>query len=170
MKSYITIEEFYTFKLVKYYTVKVEGQESETDKFISKHEESEDLSIKENFEVLMAWLEVIGEETTLKNKDLIRFEEKAGAFPPIRKVMKSRGMEVEGLRLYCFKVSDSICILFNGGYKPKNKRSVQDCPDLLPHFRMANKLSKLILKAISEGDIKIRNKNLIFSTDFYLEY
>ena len=50
------------------------------------------------------------------------------------------------------RVSDNVVFLFNGDIKTANK--AQDCDNVRPHFRQANKLSALIDKAFFDREIQ----------------
>jgi hypothetical protein len=79
-----------------------------------------------------------------------------------------REVIVNELRLYCVCVTEKVVILANGGVKTSQK--VQDSPDLLPHFRFVNEMSKQITVAIRDKDIKIEGKNILNLNDIELNY
>lgn len=134
MNRFATIEEVEQFDKVTYYTIKFEDcEESEFENFLSKHRD--DSTIQDEYNDLIAWIKQIGDAIGAKPQ-YFRQENRASALPP-----PSRFVEIDylqNLRLYCMWVSESIIILFNGAIKTQN--AAQDCPNVKPHFDLANKL------------------------------
>jgi hypothetical protein len=67
------------------------------------------------------------------------------------------------------RINDAIVILFSGA--EKTAPQAQDCPNVRPHFLLANRLSKAIQEAILEKDIIIDEEKgeLIIDADYQLE-
>ena len=59
--------------------------------------------------------------------------------------------------LYCIRINENIVILLNGGGKTSQK--VQDSPDLLPKFRLANKISEAVTKSLSTRNCGWKGKS-----------
>ena len=109
-------------------------------------------------------VKIIGDKCGAQNQYFRNESETAetGALPPIRKYRGPVYVEVDeygnectvpnNLRLYCMRVSDNVVFLFNGDIKTADK--AQDCDNVRPHFRQANRLSALIDKAFIEKEIK----------------
>jgi|VirMetMinimDraft_7_1064189.scaffolds.fasta_scaffold18294_2 hypothetical protein len=134
MNRFAIIEEVERFNKVTYYTIKFEDKdESEFENFLSKHQD--DLTIKNEYNDLIAWVTIIGNNIGAKPR-YFRQENRAHALPPPSKLVEID--YVKNLRLYCMWISESIIILFNGAIKTKN--TAQDCPNVKPHFDLANKL------------------------------
>lgn len=51
------------------------------------------------------------------------------------------------LRLYCYPADHQTLILFDGDRKTPGVRTAQECPQLLPHFRFAQKASAALTEA-----------------------
>lgn len=147
MNRFATIEEVEQFNKVTYYTILFEDRdESEFENFLSKHQN--DSTIQDEFNDLIAWIRQIGNEIGAKPQ-YFRQENRAHALPP-----PSRLVEIDylqNLRLYCMWISESIIILFNGAIKTQNK--AQDCPNVKPHFDLANKLV-LEIEKLMRGNYK----------------
>lgn len=159
MKTFAQIEEVYTFEKVTYYSVRSEDAElNELERFIERYED--DLEVAEEFEDLFAWIKYIGEEEGA-NSVLFRDESSAQALPPEMKIIRKRNRLKEigyRLRLYCIRINESIVILLNGGVKETQK--VQDDPDLLSKFRLANKISEVITEKMILGELWVEGHSL----------
>ena len=73
-----------------------------------------------------------------------------------------------GLRLYCYRYSDEVVFIYNGDRKTV-EGEVRACPRCKPHFEQANKITKALKKAISEGRIEITGFIIEQDEDFNLE-
>ena len=159
MKTFAEIEELYSFRKVTYYSVRIEGAElDEMEKFIVRHKNVSEF--KKEFEDLMAWIKYIGEKEGA-NLKLFRDESSAQALPPEYSEMRKRGMLKEigyNLRLYCLRIDGNIVILLNGGVKTSQK--VQDSPDLLSKFRLANKISEAVTKKFVIKELWVEGQEL----------
>ena len=165
MKNYITLQLFKSFPKVNFYTFRFEDDEqTETDKFFSKFENN--VSVADDLNNLAGWLALIGQKYGAKI-NFFRHEASAQALPPPMSKMIQEVM-VNDLRLYCVCVSEQIVILGNGGLKTAQK--VQDSPDVLPHFRFANAMSKQISDLIKAEDFVFRGKNIININEIELMY
>ena len=68
---FTTIQEFARFRTVTYYTLKREGTSStETDDFL--HRMEQEAAYKDQFEQLVKWLKVIGDDNEGANFSLFR--------------------------------------------------------------------------------------------------
>lgn len=88
--------------------------------------------------------------------DFFRPENKAHALPPKPKSWIPEIEEIGShfpLRLYCYRISTSIVVLFNGGYK--DAPTAQLSPDVRLHFFEAQQLAERIKNALKEGMIQI---------------
>ncbi len=147
------------------YTVRWEDEEvSETDKFFEKYASDYEKEVDLLIHVLTY---DIAEKNGAKEFFFNRNEDLAQALPPkmpnyefarIRRLPKKFP-----LRLYCLKLSDNFVVLFNGGIK--TSQTVDESPDLIPHFKAAQYFSKALYKEYRNGTIleDIDNKIL---TDF----
>lgn len=145
MNNFATIEllDEFIFDRVTYYSIKLEDKDvNEFEDFILNHQDNEDIS--EEFDDIINWLEVIGEDFGAQ-RNLFRNEQKAEALPPSARYLKL--IYNENLRLYCLLLTPNIVVLFNGGIK--TTRTAQDCPNVGPHFKLANlfasKIERLII-------------------------
>lgn len=168
MNTFAVIKEIIVFSRVRYYSVKfTEDQLTEFEKFITYH--SRNVEVAEEYNDLMAWIKVrIGNKDGALEK-YFRHEGAANALPP-----NSQFLETEydnNIRLYCYRISNHVVILFNGGIKSKNCRTAQECPVVKQHFDLANKLVKTIDLAFQSQDVRLSDdqKELIIEPDFELE-
>ena len=168
----IRLSEF-RFKRVKYYSVSINSnleRDCEFYRFLDRTESDE--SVSEDLNILFEWIEQIGRSYGAKSK-FFRNEayiSDTSALPPPSAVMRASNIVVKGkLRLYCFRVSECVVFLYNGGIK--TTKFAQDCPNVMAHFKFANLLTSCIQKAIVEKSITW-NKNytdINYSSDFRIE-
>lgn len=121
----------------------------------------------DELEQLQNWIKRIGteigaDERYFRNEAFLGGDAKA--LPPGSKYLEYDN----NLRLYCMVYDRQNVILFNGGFKTANR--AQDCPNVNPHFRLANQLCRKIHKAVIEKDIRIKDDgSLDFDNDFCIE-
>ena len=135
---------------VTFYTVHLdEHLHSEMDKFLLKY--GSDEQYKEYIQELSKFLaNSIGKNGAL-DMFFNRAEQKAYALPPKGKLEAfTLGFP---LRLYCYRVSKDIVILFNGGVK--TAQTAQGSPDLNMKFIDAQHFVKCIEDAFRDNTIKI---------------
>ncbi len=145
MKRY-NIKLYKIGQVASLYTIHFKGKTSnETDEFISRFLGNS--KYKKDFDTIIQFLAKIGENGALER--YFRPERKASALP----ISSSK------LRLYCFRLSDRILIIGNGGIKTTKK--VQDSLDCFPHFNLLNDLAyKLEYRLKESGSVKINIKEL----------
>ncbi|MEP0264214.1 hypothetical protein [Dokdonia sp.] len=150
-------------KKVTFYTIRHEDADmSETEDFFRRVHSSD---YKEDvFKLSMLLANEIGDRYGAHEKYFNREERAATALPPKYykpfKGEKTISFSYSPLRLYSYKVSDSIVVLFNGGLKSTNG-SAQDDPNIRIHFRQAYLYSEKIQRAINEGMIDIQGKYMV---------
>lgn len=152
--TYATIEETYTFKRVKFYSVRIEDETySEIEKFIIRFQQ--DKKYQEELDNILALLKIMGNDKGAM-PIFFRDESIANALPPERRGAIRQNMLHfidADLRLFCLRMSNEIVVLFNGGVKDSQK--TQDSVDLFPKFRLAQRLSKAINQKIMEKELRI---------------
>ncbi len=157
MKNFVTIRLFKTFERVAYYTFFVEGREqSETDTFFTRFEN--ELALANDLNLLVAWIQEVGQNRGAQNR-YFRFENDAVALPPPARIMAELGSNYCQLRLYCVRLSDKVVILANGGRK--TSQTVQNSPELMAHFRFANKMARQLIELIQSGDLVLDGKQIM---------
>ena len=168
MNTFAHLLEIKSYRLVKYYTVRFEDEQyNEFAKFVLTHNRKENIATEYND--VMAWIKFyLGERYGALEK-YFRHEKKAQALPP-----SARFLEINyevNLRLYCYRISDHVVILFNGGVKTNNIDNARDCPVVGKHFDKANLLCAALDKAFISKEIQLNNDltELIFEPDFILE-
>lgn len=157
MKNFVTIRLFKTFKRIAYYTFLVEGREhSETDAFFTRFEGQ--LALANDLNLLAAWIEEIGQSRGASSR-YFRFENAAAALPPPARIMAELGNSYCLLRLYCIRLSDEVVILANGGRKAS--QTVQNSPELMTHFRFANRMAQQLIELIQSGELVLKGKQIM---------
>ena len=165
MNKFVTLALYASFNKVNFYTFQFEGDEmTETEKFFTKFEGEERLS--NDLNNMAAWLSIIGQKYSAK-REFFRHEGAALALPPPNSKMINE-IIVNDLRLYCLRISDSVVILANGGIK--SSQTVQGSPDLMPHFRFVNVMSKQIDEFIRDGTFRLDGKIILKLNEIELTY
>lgn len=157
MNKFVTIQLFKTFKKVAYYTFLVEGREqTETDAFFTHFEK--DPVLANDLDLLVTWIQEIGQNRGAKSR-YFRFENDASALPPPARIMAELGSSYCQCRLYCIRLSDEIVILANGGRK--TSQTVQSSPQLMAHFRFANRMAQQLIELIQTGELVLDGKQIV---------
>jgi hypothetical protein len=167
------------YKKVSYYSVGINGDVSLYKQFISKHR----VANKNKLYHILAWLEKIGDKVGAY-EDYFRNEAKTGdarALPPKGKDREPQYIEYASdgdsgevkpndLRLYCMRLNEHVVLLFNGDIKTAN--DPEECDNVRPHFKMANKLAKLIDEALNNQEIRwiSNHTDIEADDDFVLEW
>jgi hypothetical protein len=156
VNKFVSLSLYQSYNKVNFYTFQFEGDEmTETEKFFTKFEKEEQFS--DDLNNMAVWLFILGQRYSAK-KEFFRFEGAASALPPPKSKMINEVI-VNDLRLYCLRISDKIVILANGGIK--SSQTVQGSPDLMPHFRFVNVMSKQVDEFIKDGTFKVEGKNIL---------
>jgi hypothetical protein len=166
-------------KKVSFYTVAMNGDISLFRKFFNKHS----FENKEKFYHIMAWIEKIGNKVGAYEQYFRNEAETsdARALPPagidkeptyleLNQLTNEEENASNNLRLYCMRVNESVVFLFNGDIKTAEK--AQHCEQVRPHFKLANKLTSLLHRAIVEKEIEWNNNftDIVVEEDFLLEW
>jgi hypothetical protein len=152
-------------RLCSFYTVRWEDcKESETDRFFINHEGKEKRYNTEAYELLRLITHSIADIYGATDDFFDRYKNKAQALPPKPKYRIPEIQELGihfPLRLYCFRISESIVVLFNGGVK--DHATDQDSKDLSFKFIEAQQFAKRISEALQDGTIvpDYNNRTLI---------
>lgn len=135
----------------------MEGREhSETDAFFTRFEN--ELALATDLNLLVAWIQEIGQNRGAKSR-YFRFENAAVALPPPARIMAELGNSYCLFRLYCIRLSDEIVILANGGRK--TSQTVDNSPELMTHFRFANKMAQQLIELIQSGELVLEGKQIM---------
>lgn len=148
MNTFATIKHINTFKLVSFYSLCLnEESVSIFEKF--QKEYSKDPDVKDDLKIIMGWIRKMGNHKGAKSH-YFRHEGRADGLPPPSRFL---GGDVGRLRLYCYRVTDELVFLFDGGIKTKDK--AQHCPNVSIKFRAADKYVKVIDQAFAYNDLQI---------------
>lgn len=169
MNIFASIEfiQQFTFKKVKYYTIRFENKEyTEFEDFLNRMVNEKKYT--DDFQNLFLWLQNIGDLYGAQEK-FFRPEQNAQALPPPAQMQKLMSVGVEDLRLYCLRLNNSVVLLFNGGIK--TKQLAQDCPNVSSCFRTANQLVIKINQLFQEKEIRWNNdySDIIFNKELRIE-
>lgn len=167
------------YKKVSYYSVGVNGCMSLYKQFISKHEVENQGKLNH----ILAWIQKIGDKVGAY-EHYFRNEAKTGdarALPPKGKDREPKYIECRSdedpgevkpndLRLYCMRLNKHVVFLFNGDIKTAN--DPEECDNVKNHFKMANRLAKLMDEALRNRDIRWVNDHteIEVDDDFVLEW
>lgn len=152
MNTFAAIEPVLSFPKVKYYTVRIDNAElTEFGKFVAEHISNK--SISEEFNDLLQWIQLRLGTRHGALQPYFRKEKSAQALPPYVEHLSIAYKK--NLRLYCYRISDHVVVLFNGGIKSKGIKYAQKCPIVSTHFYTANKLSNAIKLAMSSKNIQL---------------
>lgn len=178
MNNFAKILLVQRFHKVNYYTVKLEEHDiSLFGQFVSKHTNEN----REKLNHIMAWIRIIGEKYSAK-ADYFRNEAEtadASALPPANPTWEPSYIEWDNetqtgepnnLRLYTFRANEHVVFLFNGDVKTADK--AQDCPDVRPHFRLANVIAKALEACFRNGEIawNTNQTDIEFDNDLELDW
>lgn len=141
---------------VNFYSIHLEEEElSELERFFEKFPEG--CGYDEEIDVIIAWLDKIGENGALERyfRPEGRYGDGVGVVP----------IDVGNkLRLYCLRISDKILIFGNG--RLKDSDSWQNSKSLAPYVEMLIDTSRFIASRIKDGKIILVDKELVGNLNF----
>jgi hypothetical protein len=165
VNNFAHIQRGRVFHKVTYYTVTLEG--AKTDLFTNFINTNTNEQTEDDIDTIIAWLQKLG-NTIGAQERYFRFEAYAGgeasALPPPPQFLETSINH----RLYCMRISDTAVVLFSGGLKTAD--TAQKCPNVRPHFLLANRLSKAIQRLIIEKEIQINHETNDLGLDKPLEF
>lgn len=154
MKLYIIVELFEQHEQTTIYTIRFQDkEESEVEDFFSIFD-TEDF--KEEIDIILAAIDKLG-----KNGALERY------FRPEGGNLKAIPLTTSNLRLYCYRVSDVILILGNGGLK--TTQTYNEDPVLNEHVKLLRFVGNMLMKNIEQGRTSVHNKTLYNNLRFFLK-
>lgn len=146
-------------KICTFYTVRWindnDDASSETDKFFELYATPEHPLEDKALQLFRLITESIGNKYGAIDDFFDRFENRAEALPPTPKKWIEEIKEIGGnfpLRLFCYRITEQIVVLFNGGIKDAN--SAQES-SLRPKFNDAQAFAKRIKEALQSDIIEI---------------
>lgn len=174
MNNFVQIKRIAKYDKVSYYSVIIDTEQpSLFENFIATHTAIN----KEKLNHILVWLQEIGikygAQTHLFRPEAYLSD--TSALPPTGKdreptYIENGETESNNLRLYCFRLNESVVVLYNGNLKTAEK--AQDCPNVKPHFLLANKITKALENSIKEKEINWNEDctDIIFDSDLEIEY
>lgn len=180
MNNFAEIILVQRFKKVNYYTLLLNDDErSLFSQFTFKHTSAN----KEKLSHIMAWIKVIGNKIGAKEQYFRNEAETAdaSALPPkgidreptyveCNEITGQDEKKANDLRLYCLRANSNVVFLFNGDIKTADK--AQNCDNVRPHFKLANKLTEVIDRAFRDREISWNNDqtDIVFEKNFELNW
>ena len=154
MNRYFEIKPYVSFEKTQFYTLEEVGKGiNETDEFFIRFKDDPDY--QKDIETIKYWIQKIGKETGALERHF-RPEAAASAIP----------ITVSKLRLYCYRISDELVILGNGGIKSSQK--VKDSPDTVPHFEVINTLAFVVKMRLQKNQLSIAGKVISGNFKFFV--
>lgn len=155
MKSVINIELFEEHDKVNFYTIRLQDEETEIDKFFDMFPEG--CEFDEDIDMIIKWLDQIGERGALERyfRPEGRRKDNVWAIP----------IDTSYLRIYV--LSDNIVILGNGGNKTtetyNEDKFLSKCVELL------QKIDGYLISRINKGQTSMHQKQLFGNLVFNLK-
>jgi len=159
--TFANIRVAHRFLKITYYSVSLNEEPTLFTNFLKEHT---DAKYSKDIAVIRKFISKLGNEIGA-NARYFRDESFRGgcakALPPPSFYLK--GEKKCNLRLYCMHVNERVVILFGGA--TKTAATAQECPLVSPHFKQANRLSKIIQQEINDGMIQFTKTGDIDMTD-----
>jgi len=140
---------------------------SEADKFFEKYGEIRNEDIGNAAKLLLQFIVAdIGDVHGARLEFFNRFEREANALPYKSDKAINEILDLDNfysgfpLRLYCYRVSEDVLVLYNGGIK--TSQTAQNSDDISLKFYDAQKYTSKIREALIEGTILIKNSEIVF--------
>ena len=174
MNNFVQIKKVAQYEKVSYYSVTINSETTSLfESFLATHTAIN----REKLYHILDWIEVIGLKHGAKTH-LFRSEaygSDTSALPPAGKerepsYIEEGEIESNSLRLYCFRLNENVVILYSGDLKTAD--IAQNCPNVKPHFILANRLTKALENSIKEKDINWNKDctDIIFDSDLEIAY
>ncbi len=154
MKHSISIEIFEEHTNCTFYTIRFKNDKSETDKFVDNYSDSKEF--EKDFELFTYWIDTIGKKGALERY-----------FRPEGGKLKALPIDSSKLRLYCFRISEEILIIGNGGIKKTQK--IQEDPLFLLYSETLRKIGAYLISRIEKGTVSVYNNILYDNLEFTIE-
>jgi hypothetical protein len=154
VKRKIAILEFEKHESVRYYTIKLaEENNTEIQRFFDKYDTQE---FKADFDVITSWVNIIGEKGASKE-----------FFRPEGGKVKAIPIDSNKLRLYCFRVNESIVIFGNGGLK--KTETYQEDPELNDYAETLREIGEQLLERVSKNEAQFKGGKIFGKLIFTIE-
>jgi len=157
VKSKVEIELFEEHDKVNFYTIRVQNEETEIDKFFECFPEG--CEYDEDIDIIIKWIDEIAERGALERylRPEGKINDNVWAIP----------IETASLRLYVLRITDEIIILGNGGIKKtetyNEDEHLRECVELL------QKIDGCLRSRVRVGKVTIYRKQLFGSLTFHIE-
>ncbi|MFY9311055.1 MAG: hypothetical protein WAQ28_18575 [Bacteroidia bacterium] len=158
MKRKIVVELLENHEKVNFYTIRfVDEKISEFEKFYDKFDIEE---FETDIDTIVYWIDKIGEIGALDRY-----------FRPEGGKLKALPIDTSKLRLYCYKLTEGIVIIGNGGVK--KTRTYNEDPLLNSFASVLKTIGTFLVSRINTNKVSVHNntlyQNLIFSIEILHE-
>lgn len=157
MKRKLYVEIFEEHPAVTIYTIKYEGEKSETDKFFERFDNKPEY--EKDVDIIIRWIDKI-----CNNGALVRYFRPEGKY---KDKLVALPVETSALRLYGLRISDSILILGNGGVK-KTQAYNEDI-ELSSYAEDLTEVGAHIINRIKKEKLHTHNNKFYGSLVFIVE-
>ncbi|MFW5658441.1 MAG: hypothetical protein ACOCZ8_00525 [Bacteroidota bacterium] len=143
------------YRKVTYYSLLRDGEDYlEFDKFRRHHRNHPDHEVKQNYQDILALIDLMGKTTGCRDKF---FKHEGAAHRLLTLALPQSGAYAEMLRLFCIRIGADVCVLLNGAVKNKRARTAQECPNVAPHFLFANEVATALDRHIIDKEVKFHS-------------
>ncbi len=156
MKRKIKIELFEEHDKVNFYTLRIEDEDAEIEKFFKKFPSG--CEFDEDIHIIIKWIEKIGSIGALERyfRTEGKYYDNVSAIP----------IDVSKLRLYLLRISESIIILGNGDIK--TTKTYNEDYTLNPIVELLQSVDSFIKSRLDKGSLTIKNR--VFKGNVTLYY
>lgn len=154
-----------TLKKAHFYTLQLDGKQSEYEDFITRMRSSYPYKLPQ----LLHMIDQIGNNYGA-HKRHFKHERNADALPPPYFKFLEDGKEPSskyGLRLYCAVLSPEVVVLYNGDLKTQDLPN--KCPNVARHFNFALRATAQIDAAIVDNFIAVDGMDLLVDDEYELD-
>jgi hypothetical protein len=154
VKRKILLELFESHEKTNFYTLRFKDEtRTEFDKFYDEFDTPEN---SDDLDIIINWIDIIGKKGALERN-----------FRPERGKLKALPAETNRLRLFCFKVTEGIVILGNGGRK--TTKTFNEDPKLNLYANTVDTIGKFLLSRLKNGSVVEYNNVLYKNLEFNLD-
>jgi hypothetical protein len=152
-------------KLVQFVSVRLEGEAlSEFDKFDEK--EFPEPHHQEELQIIYSTIRQISKRGA--KTYYFRHEGPAFALPgKVDQEQMDANPDDYGLRLYCGILAPDLVLLLNGDIK--TEQDPRQCPNVGPHFRLALRIVRALMKAWEDGFIRFTDGKVDIDDEYEIE-
>jgi hypothetical protein len=155
VKIKVKIELFEEHEKVNFYTLRIEDEDTEIEKFFNKF--PSDCEFDEDIQIIIRWIDKIGSIGALERyfRPEGKYSDNVSAIP----------IEISKVRLYLLRISESIIILGNGDIK--TTKTYNEDFTLSHIVELLQSVDRFIKSRLDKGSLAIKNRVLKGKKTFY---